>query len=122
MRRKIAAVLAASMVATAMGITALAGSDSCSLTGGGYVGTGSLRSMGGDSYNGQTSSNGCDNRVIVHVIDHFGDVVTNTDSGIVGKTASVNSSYIDGSIGANSNHTLHLHGTQIAYGRCSVGK
>ena len=100
MRRKIAAVLAASMVATAMGITALAGSDSCSLTGGGYVGTGSLRSMGGDSYNGQTSSNGCDNRV----------------------TASVNSSYIDGSIGANSEHYLYLHGNPIAKGNCSVGK
>ena len=52
--------------------------------------------------NGRTSSNRYYDRVGVYVIAYFGNVVTNADSSIVGKTTSVNAvSYLDDSIGAN---------------------
>ena len=110
-KRRISAILAAVAVTSMMGITVLAGQDSCNLSGGGYTGQGTLRSTGVDSYQGQTSSNGCDNRVRVRAINHYGEFVTNTDSGIVGKTAVANTSYAwDGTIGASSWHYLYLHG------------
>ena len=120
-KRKISAILATVAVTSMMGITALAGQDFCNLSGGGYIGQGTLRSTGVDSYQGQTLSNDCDNRVRVRAINYYGEYVTNADSGILGKVATVNTSYTwDGTIGASSWHNLYLHGEELCEGYCNV--
>lgn len=120
-KRKISAILAAVAVTSTMGITVLAGQDSCNLSGGGYTGKGILLSTGVGSYQGQTFSSGCDTRVCIRAINYYGEYVTKADTGVVGPGASISTSYTeDRTIGASSWHNLYLHGIVLCDGYCNV--
>ena len=124
-KRKLLGMATVAAIAGIMGITALASkSDTCNLAGGGHIGIGSLTSDGGDAYTAKTLSSGCATRTALSVINHYGEVAVSYDTGIVNGGTSKTLSYYDGTVGANSEHSLYQYSGPVFLARdwCSVGR